>query len=133
MPRDTKKTIKRLAAQLFVFPIEEYLSSERFLIFCRDNDLGDVWREKLEFSRDTPDLYGSAVIQNALVLFLHHIFQSRQGEFPELFTRFLRGFSQEISQTLPVDDLKKDFVYLGYPDNEIDIEFSTLKANADDH
>jgi hypothetical protein len=133
MPQDTKKTIKRLTAQLFTYPIEDYLSSENFSIFCSEHDLEDAWKEKLESSRDRPDLYGNTVIKNAFVLFLHHIFHCRPKEFLELFTHFLIGFSQEISQVLPVNDLKKDLVYLGYSIEEVNIEFSTMKGGHTDN
>jgi hypothetical protein len=129
MPQDIKKIIKRLTAQLFTYPIEDYLSSENFSLFCKEHDLVDAWREKLESSRDRPDLYGDAVIKNAFVLFLHHIFHCRPGEFLELFAHIVIGFSQEISQALPVNDLKKDLVYLGYSDEEVEIDFSNLEAN----
>jgi hypothetical protein len=132
MPQDTKKIIKRLTARLFTLPIEDYLSSENFSSFCRDHDLSDAWREKLEFSRDTPSLYGDAVIENAFVLFLHLIFHYRPNEFLKLFTHFLIGFSQEIAQPLPVNDLKKDLMDLGYSDKDIETEFSVLRANEED-
>jgi hypothetical protein len=128
MPRDTKKTLKRLAARLFTLPVEDYLTSEKFSDFCRKYDLGDAWKEYLVLSRDKPDLYGSAVTKNAFVLFLHHIFHSRTKEFPELFSLFLDDFSQEISCVVPFDDLKKDLMHLGYSEIEIDTPFSNVKA-----
>jgi len=124
MPQDTAKTIRELTAKLWAFPIEDYLSSENFLLFCREQDLGDAWSEYLELSRDKPDLYGSTVIKNAFVLFLHHIFHSRQKEFPALFARLLMDFSREISCVLPLDDLKSNLALLGYSDEEIKIAFS---------
>ena len=69
MPYSTEKTIKRLAGHLFTYPLEDYLSSENFLIFCRKYDLADAWKEYLVLSRDRPDLYGGSVIKNAFVLF----------------------------------------------------------------
>jgi hypothetical protein len=132
MPPDTEKTIKRLAAHLFSFPLEKYLFSEDFFGFLQEYDLGDAWNEYLVFSQDRPDLYGDAVTKNAFGLFLHHIFHSRPGEFLPLFTCFIIGFSQAISQALPVDDLKKDLMVLGYSDEDIDNEFSNLKANVKD-
>ena len=127
MAEDTEKSIKSLAAILFTFPIEDYLSSENFLLFCREQGLEDIWKEYLGFSRDRPDLYGKTVIKNAFVLFLHHIYRGRPGEFLNLFTLFLVDFSREISQVLPVDDLKKDLTSLGYSDEEIDTRFSDLE------
>ena len=83
-------------------------------------------------SRDKPDLYGYFVIKNAFVRLLHHIFSSRPDEFLEVVTHFLSGFSQEISQPLPLDDLKKDLMDLGYSDKDLETEFSVLKANEED-
>ena len=132
MPPDTEKTIKRLAVHLFSFPLEEYLFSADFFSFLQEYDLGDAWKEYLVFSQDKPDLYGGAVTKNAFGLFLHHIFHSRPGEFLQLFTCFLIGFEHAISQALPVDDLKKDLTALGYSDEDIDKEFSKMKANVKD-
>jgi hypothetical protein len=122
--KDTEKTIKELTAKLWAFPLEDYLSSEHFLLFCREQDLGDAWSEYLELSRDKPELYGGSVIRNAFVLFLHHIFHSRQKEFPALFARLLRDFSRGISCMLPFEDLKFDLVLLRYSDQEIEHAFS---------
>ena len=69
MPHSTEKTIRRLTGLLFTYPLEDYLSSENFLIFCRKYDLADAWKEYLVLSRDRPDLYGGSVIKNAFVLF----------------------------------------------------------------
>ena len=123
MPQDTEKTMKELAARLWEFPIEEYLSSENFLRFCRQYDLEDHWKEYLELSRDIPELYGSAVIKNAFVRFLHHIYSSRPDEFPSLFAILVRDFSGGISCALPVDDLKSDLLHLGYSRQEIATQF----------
>jgi hypothetical protein len=124
MPRDTEKTLEDLAATLFTFPFEDYLSSESFALFRREHDLDDNWKEYLQISRDKPELYGSAVIKNAFVLFLSHIFRSRPEEFPALITRLLIDFSLGISREFPVDDLKKDLRLLGYSAEEIDHAFS---------
>jgi hypothetical protein len=133
MPQDTKKTIKRLTARLFTLPIEDYLSSENFSLFCKEHDLVDAWQEKLEFSRDIPSLYGGAVIKNALVLFLQHIFHCRPNEFLNLFTHFLFGFSQEFAQPLPVNDLEKDLKDLGYSDKDLETRFSVLRVKERDN
>ena len=123
MSHSTEKTIKRLTGLLFSYPIEDYLSSENFLIFCREYDLVDNWKEFLVVSRDRPDLYGGSVIKNAFDLLVHHIFHSRPGEFPEVFTNFLARFSQEIDQQLPFDDLKSDLMDLGYSGYDLDKKF----------
>jgi len=128
MPRDTKKTLKRLAARLFTLSVEDYLMSENFFDFCRKYDLWDAWNEYLVLSRDIPELYGSAVIKNAFVLFLQHILHSRPEEFPELLSLFLIDFIQELPCVLPFDDLKLDFMQLGYSETETDTMFSKIKA-----
>jgi len=116
-----------MTAQLFRYPIDDYLSSENFSEFCRGHDLSDAWKEKLESSRDRPDLYGRDVMKNALVLFLHHVSHCRPDEFLVLFTQILAGFSQTFSLILPLDDLKKELLLLGYADNDIEHEFTNLK------
>jgi len=128
MFHDTEKTIKDLAAGLWAPPIEDYLSSENFLLFCRHHDLADIWREYLDLSHDIPHLYGSAVIKNTFVLFLHHIFHSRPKEFPALLILLLVDFSQENIRDLPVGDLKKDLMLLGYSERETEYEFSRITA-----
>ena len=87
----------------------------------------DNWKEYLVVSRDRPDLYGGSVIKNAFVLFLHHIFHNRPKEFLEVFTWFLREFSEGISQSLPLDNLKKDLLSLGFSAEDIHNEFSKVK------
>lgn len=118
-----------MAARLFTLSPKVFLSSEYFSRFCRDEDLDDAWKESLELSRDRPDFYGDTVIKNAFVLFLHHMFHSQPDEFPALFTRFLTGFSQDIFQPLPLNDLKKDLMDLGYPAEDLYKKFSVLTAD----
>ena len=132
MPRDTRKTVKRLADHLFTLPMGNFLVSENFSLFCRQHDLEDIWKEYRVLSRDKPDLYGHFVIKNAFVRLLHHIFHSRPDEFLEVVTHLLSMFSQKISQPLPLDDLKKDLMDLGYSDKDLETEFSALKANEED-
>lgn len=121
--------MKRLAARLFTLPIGNYLVSENFSLFCRQHDLEDLWKEYCVLSRDRPELYGHFVIENAFVRLLHHIFHSRPAEFLGVVTHFLFRFSQEICQPLPLDDLKKDLMDLGYSDKDIETEFSALREN----
>lgn len=128
MPRDTRKTIGRLAGHLFTCPVEVYLSSEKFSDFCREHDVYDTWMEYLELSRDTPDLYGRAVTKNAFGLFLHHIFQSRPDEFLTLFIHLFLEFSEGSSCKVPVENLKKDLMDLGYSDQELESEYSGFKS-----
>jgi hypothetical protein len=133
MIEDTKNPIDRLADRLFSLPLGNYLLSENFSLFCRQHNLEDIWKEYRVVSRDRPELYGIFVIKNAFVLFLQHILHSRPNEFPEVFTHFLSGFSREISQPLPLDDLKKDLMDLGYSDNDLDKKFSVLRVNGEEH
>ena len=128
MHKDTKETIRQVASRLFTLSPEAYLSSEHFSRFCREQDLDDNWKESLERSRDRPDLYDDAVIKNAFVLFLLHIFHNQPDEFPALLSRFLTGFSHEIYQPLPLDELKKDLMDLGYPAEDVEKKFAVLQA-----
>ena len=118
-----------MTAQLFRYSIDDYLASENFSEFCREHDLSDAWKEKLESSQDRPDLYGRDVMKNALVLFLHHISHCRPDEFLALFTRILAGFSQAGPLILPLNDLKRELLLLGYSDDDIDHEFANLKTS----
>ena len=102
------------------------LASEDFSRFCREYDLVDVWAGILDLSRSIPTLYGGMEIKNAFVSFLHHIYISQQKEFPELFTCLMAGFSRGISSPLPLDNLKKYLVLLGYSEQEIEHEFSGM-------
>jgi hypothetical protein len=88
--------------------------------FYRKHDLEDAWKEFLQLSRDRPDLNGDAVIKNAFILFLLHIFHSRPDEFPVQFTRFHTGFSREIYQPLSLEDLKNDLMDLGYTADDLE-------------
>jgi len=123
MDRDSKKIIQGLTEHVFTLPVEDYLASEKFADFCRKHDLSDAWKEYLELSQDTPDLYGRAVTKNAFSLFLHHIFHSRPDEFLEVVANFLSGLSQKISDPLLPDELKKDLVDLGYSDRDLEKVF----------
>lgn len=129
MYEDSEKSIKRMTDTLFRYPIDDYLSSEHFSEFCREHDLSDAWKEKLESSRDRPDLYGRDVMKNSLGLFLHHISHSRPDEFLGLFTRILAGISQAVSRSLPFDDLKRELLLLGYSDADIEHEFTSVRVS----
>jgi hypothetical protein len=122
--KQTEKILRGLTARLWKFPLKEYLSSEHFLRFCRKYDLEDRWKDHLELSYDTPGLYGSDVLKNAFVLFLHTIFHAQKKEFPALFAHLMMDFCRWNASDLPLDDLKADLVHLGYLDQEISNEFS---------
>jgi hypothetical protein len=128
MDDDRKQIFRDLAARLWVLPMEDYLASEEFSLFCRDHDLGDAWKEFLELSRDEPDLYGGSVLRNTLSLFLSHIFHNRPEEFLSLFARLLGDFSRGISCALPVDDIKPFLLILGYPEVAIDHALFSLRV-----
>jgi hypothetical protein len=66
--------------------------------------------------------------KNTFTLFLHHIFHRRPGDFLCLFAQFLRGFSESISQALPLGDLKKNLMLLGYSEEDINSEFQRWNA-----
>jgi hypothetical protein len=69
------------------------------------------------------------VIKNAFIRLLHHVFHSRPDEFIGVVTQFLLRFSQKIDLPLPLDDLKRDLMDLGYPEGELETEFSMLRRN----
>jgi hypothetical protein len=129
MHQDTKKPIKNLVARVFTLPVGNYLVSENFSLFCRQHDLEDLWKEFRVLSRDRPELYGYFVIENAFFRLLQHIFYSRPNDFLEVVTHFLSSFSQEISDPLPLDDMKKDLIDLGYSDRDLEPEFLVLRMN----
>ena len=129
MPQDTKIPIQRLTDRLFNLPVGNYLVSEQFSLFCRQYDLEDLWKEYRVLSRDRPELYGHFVIKNAFIRLLHHVFHSRPDEFIRVVTQFLLRFSQKIDLPLPLDDLKRDLMDLGYPKGELETEFSMLRRN----
>jgi len=133
MQRETENGIKELAGHLFTLPVENYLSSENFLLFCRQQDVDEIWSEYLDLSLARPDLYGKSVLKNTFVLFLHHIFHSRPDDFVDVFTRFLSVFSYETSLPLPLEALKADLVALGYAQSDLDARFSILKAEDAGH
>ena len=129
MIQEIEQPIQRLADRLFTLPVGNYLVSENFLQFCRQYDLEDLWKEYRVLSRDRPELYGHFVIKNAFIRLLHHVFHSRPDEFIRVVTQFLLRFSQKIDLPLPLDDLKRDLMDLGYPKGELETEFSMLRRN----
>ena len=128
MQEITKRITGRVAVRLFSLPVEDYIISVHFSRFYREQDLEDIWKESRERSRERPDLYGDAMIKNAFVEFLYHTFHSRPEEFPAIVTRFLTGFSWEISRPLPLDELKKDLMDLGCPAEDLEKTFTHLRA-----
>jgi len=127
MAQNTRKILRRLTARLAAYPLEEYLLSKEFAVFLQEQDLVDPWREKHESALDEPNLYGNEATRHAFILFLQHLLNCRQKEFPRFFGQFLLDFSRKIDRALPVDELKGDLVCLNYSDDEITIEFSILK------
>jgi hypothetical protein len=129
MFHDIEQPIQRLTDRLFTLPVGNYLVSENFSEFCRQYDLEDLWKEYRVLSRDQPELYGHFVIKNAFIRLLHHVFHSRPDEFIGVVTQFLLRFSQKIDVPLPLDDLKRDLMDLGYPERELETGFSMLRRN----
>jgi len=127
MAQNTRKILRRLTARLATYPLEEYLLSKKFAVFLQEQDLVDPWREKHESALDEPNLYGNEATRHAFILFLQHLLNCRQKEFPRFFGQFLLDFSRKIDRALPVDELKGDLVCLNYSDDEITREFSILK------
>jgi hypothetical protein len=132
MFHDIEQPIQRLTDRLFTLPVGNYLVSENFSEFCRQYDLEDLWKEYRVLSRDQPELYGHFVIKNAFIRLLHHVFHSRPDEFIGVVTQFLLRFSQKIDVPLPLDDLKRDLMDLGYPERELETGFSMLRRNDED-
>ena len=127
MAQNTRKILRRLTARLAAYPLEDYLLSKEFAVFLQEQDLVDPWREKHESALDEPNLYGNEATRHAFILFLQHLLNCRQKEFPRFFGQFLLDFSRKIDRALPVDELKGDLVCLNYSDDEITREFSILK------
>jgi len=127
MPPDTKEIITRLFTLLSKLPLDAYLSSENFAVFCRVHGLADTWKEHLESSQDRPDLYGKDITRNAFILFFHHLFQTRPSEFLGLLTGFLRDFSQWNAYPIPVDAIKEACIHLGFSDNTVEDEFIKIR------
>ena len=127
MAPDTKEIITRLYTFLSKLPLEPYLSSENFAVFCRVHGLADTWKEHLESSRDRPDLYGKDITGNAFILFFHHLFQTRPSEFLVLLTGFLRDFVQWSAQPVPVDPLKTACIRLGFTEKTVEDEFLKIR------
>lgn len=128
MNDDTKQTMKELTAQLWALPVADYLVSEEFSRFCHAHDLYDEWREYLRLSEDRPDLYGGSVLKSAFTRFLYHLYHMKKDAFPSLFTRMMADFSRNISCSLPVDDLKRSLLLLGYPEAETDHALFILRV-----
>jgi len=128
MSGEPGQIIQHLTERLWILTFEDYLSSEEFSRFCRDHDLVDEWQGILALSRDTPHLYGNMMTKNAFAVFLHHLFEGRTKEFPTMLVTLLAGFSRKVSRPLPLDDIKKDLVHLGYSDQETEYAFSGMNA-----
>ncbi len=128
MQKNPKRIMKRIAGRLFSLPMADYLASDIFLRFCRENGLDDAWKEFLEYARDRSDLFGDDVMKNAVVDFLYHIYHGRPKAFPALFGQLLAGFVQFEERPLPLDDLERDLKHLGCPVGDLEKEFLSLRA-----
>jgi hypothetical protein len=118
-----QQALRELTELIWSLPVGDYLASGDFSRFCREHALSDDWKEFLQISLDKPDLYGAAVIKNAFFLFLGHIFHSRQKEFLHLFSLLLAGFRRKLPCGLPLDELGKNLLLLGYTEPEIKSAF----------
>jgi hypothetical protein len=123
MPPDTKKKITRLYTLLSKLPLDAYLSSPNFTVFCREHDLADTWKEHVDSSMDRPDSYGKDINKNAFILFFQHLFQTRPCEFLEILTAFLQDFRDWNVHPLPFGAIKKECLGLGFPDKTVHDEF----------
>jgi hypothetical protein len=130
MPTDPKDHIARLYTLLAKLPVEEYLSSEAFAVFCRHHDLVDTWKEHWETALARPDLYGKDTTKNAFILFFHHVFQTRPREFLDILTGFLQDFQEWNASPLSCAAIKKECILLGFPVASVEDEFSKLQKRA---
>ena len=128
MPPDAKKTIARLYTLVAKLPLESYLSSENFNIFCREYDLADTWKEHSEYAKDRPDLYGRDTTRQAFILFFDHLIQTRPFEFLGILAAFLQDLGRWSSHPVPVDAIKKTCVRLGFPAETVAEEFSKIES-----
>jgi hypothetical protein len=128
MPADTKKTIARLYTLVAKLPLEAYLSSENFIIFCREHDLVDTWKEHSESAKDRPDLYGREAVRQAFILFFDHLILTRPLEFLGILAAFLQDLGEYSAHPVPVDAIKKACVRLGFPTNTVDDEFLKIDS-----
>ena len=130
MPRmihDTGEILHKLTARLWDRPFQDYLSSDDFTRFCRDNGLSDEWRKYLELCRDNPALLGDSSVQkHAFFLFLAHVYHHMPERFLFLLTRLLLDFSRGISCDLPVEEIRSSLLDLGYPQENVDAAVSLL-------
>jgi len=124
MPQDPRKTISRLSDHIVLTGTVDYLLSDRFTRFCRERDIGDSWTEAMEYSRDKPDLYGSAVVKNAFLMLLRHLSMSRADEFPSLVAGLLADCYREYPGPAFVEDIILDLTLLGYSRSDMETMFS---------
>ncbi len=127
MGDDSRQTMKEITAQIFTLPAAEYLASDEFSYFCREHDLWDPWREYLRHAQDRADLFGISVYKHAFTDFLYHMYRGRKEVFLSLFTGLMVDFSRGLSCPLPVDDLRRGMLLLGYSENAIDHAFFILR------
>ena len=127
MPGDAKDHIARLYTMLAKLPLDEYLSSEKFITFCREHHLNDTWKEHFETAQGRPDLYGKDTIKNAFILFFHHLFQTRSREFLGILTGFLQDFQEWNASPLPCTAIQKECILMGFPAPSVEDEFSKIR------
>ena len=128
MPTDPKESVTRLYTLLAKLPLEEYLCSENFAVFCRNHSLCDTWKEHLDNARDRPDLYGNESTKNAFILFFHHLLQTRSREFLGILTAFLQDFREWYASPLPCAALQKECIRMGFPNSLVEEEFLKVRT-----
>lgn len=121
------RIIRRIVDRVLTPPVAEYLLSDNFSTLCRTYDAEDDWREALVRSRDRPDLFGRDTIKIALAHLFSFVLHSRPETFRPFFMATLMAFTGYITTPLPLDDLKRDLVCLGCPENELDTQFSAIR------
>jgi len=115
-----------MVARFFSPAFADYLASPDFSGLLQERDLQEIWSGYLDSSRDRPNLYGEAVMQDAFGRFLQRAFFREREEFPRIFAAFLAGFSRVSDRPLPLRELKADLADLGYRKKDLDGVFSGL-------
>jgi hypothetical protein len=123
MPQNPKKTIRSLSNHIFRLNISNYLSSEQFALFCREQNIDDMWDGLLRLSNDSPDLYGNEVAKNAFSMLLEQIYQVRKDEFLGILAGLLADFSGAIQSPFIFRTIKEDLIELGYPEKDVEDKF----------
>jgi len=123
MPQNPKKTIRLLSDHIFRLNISNYLLSEQFARFCREQNIDDMWEGLLRLSNDSPDLYDSDVAKNAFSMMLEQIYHVRKDEFLGILAGLLTDFAGAVPSPFIFRTIKGDLIQLGYPGKDVEDKF----------